>query len=451
MTKHHIGSVTLSISGEYITNHYREMALQGDYLDAIEGLKDALIGMTSEQAINVLTGNYKIIGDSSDDSVAMVPDNEFQQLKDIYYQYYDKYVFKDGDVYELKSLSFDIGSANVWGASNEFNAWKSTTFKDGEVIRDMDANGLAIYFGSLTGDENFHTIEELNGCGVLCNWEIVDLRLDNIPNHLTKNIHTSKAFLNSYQNGDIEVMQFDESRAKTENVLNEFERRKRFKAKMLKQSEEVELSIDQIYNKIWEQNGSETVILEGYKIPAKPFHAWCLNRSYKLYHFIKWCNVSKSGYKMPEDDPTHTDWVIGAGIEPSEFYANFQHLNTSAYDYRFDYISKLTKSNLVPLVSFRNTSLQTSVQHVEADEIIKGDDSVIVIIPDCTTKWANIAKQVGRLGGIIIAQTGGELSHLVINKEEYGCDIYLHKNAMELFEHRTLLKIEPELNQYTFI
>lgn len=55
------------------------------------------------------------------------------------------------------------------------------------------------------------------------------------------------------------------------------------------------------------------------KVPRAPFMHWAFARM-KMYEsqLPPWQTISPIGLKMQNDDPYHTDWVIGAGLDPED-------------------------------------------------------------------------------------------------------------------------------------
>lgn len=56
------------------------------------------------------------------------------------------------------------------------------------------------------------------------------------------------------------------------------------------------------------------------RVPRNPFFRWALRNRPDLWDKYPWENVFHGGYKMFGDDPNHTDWTMGCGLEPYEAY-----------------------------------------------------------------------------------------------------------------------------------
>jgi hypothetical protein len=72
-----------SLSGEWFTEHVRSLWAQEDRADhALKTLMVSLHGITHEQAISILEGRNKLVGNSSDDAgIQLVPDDSKKKVK----------------------------------------------------------------------------------------------------------------------------------------------------------------------------------------------------------------------------------------------------------------------------------------------------------------------------------------------------------------------------------
>lgn len=117
-------------------------------------------------------------------------------------------------------------------------------------------------------------------------------------------------------------------------------------------------------DKILEQNGDDWIEItysvddkeKTVKIPAKPFHQWCIGSGRMIEvpdweenvkKITPWDTVSPPSVKMQNDNIFHTDWVIGAGYDPEEWYDNvrndpeFEALDSAVWRYSFDFTVSL--------------------------------------------------------------------------------------------------------------
>jgi len=89
------------------------------------------------------------------------------------------------------------------------------------------------------------------------------------------------------------------------------------RAAILKQADGdlLDLSWDAVLN----ADGAVRVPAGSIKVPRAPFLRWAFARL-KMFEdqMPPWQNISPPGLKMMNDDPNHTDWIIGAGLDPTD-------------------------------------------------------------------------------------------------------------------------------------
>lgn len=69
-------------------------------------------------------------------------------------------------------------------------------------------------------------------------------------------------------------------------------------------------------DKAWGRNGN--IPAGKVQVPRAPFLRWAFAKMKMYEDFLQpWQNVCPSGMKMPLDNQDHTDWVVGAGLDPA--------------------------------------------------------------------------------------------------------------------------------------
>ncbi len=95
--------------------------------------------------------------------------------------------------------------------------------------------------------------------------------------------------------------------------------------------------MQRIGERVREQAGDDVFPLElgdgrTVQVPRVPFMYWALTRLPERRSVLPpWDLVSESGLKLSNDNPYHSDWVLGAGLEITESYAD--HVNKPAWRY----------------------------------------------------------------------------------------------------------------------
>ena len=113
MTKRLIDRVAFTITGEYIVEDARHQVLSGTWLRAIQSMRESLIGFTFEHAVQVLSGEMTLEGDSNV-GIDMVEDKSsadyIREMKEVYLSelFYEsgtlyKFVRKVGNI-EFKNM-----------------------------------------------------------------------------------------------------------------------------------------------------------------------------------------------------------------------------------------------------------------------------------------------------------------------------------------------------------
>lgn len=75
-----MSEITFKIEGEWLTQHCRSLWTREDKADiALRTLLDSLIGINYDQALGILDGRYRLVGDSNE-GINMVPDTDRHDL-----------------------------------------------------------------------------------------------------------------------------------------------------------------------------------------------------------------------------------------------------------------------------------------------------------------------------------------------------------------------------------
>lgn len=128
-------------------------------------------------------------------------------------------------------------------------------------------------------------------------------------------------------------------------------------------------------------------------VPRAPFMNWALRRTPMKHLAPPWSPVSRSGMKLPLDDPYHTDWWLGAGLELDESVYGGD-VQDAAFHTMFE--------------------LQRKLGNFECAVIVAGDDvsgvigKEIVVLPDLhPDRLEAMSKALA-----VITEAGGAMAHL---------------------------------------
>ncbi len=162
--------------------------------------------------------------------------------------------------------------------------------------------------------------------------------------------------------------------------------------------------------------------------PRAPFMNWALRRTSLKHLAPPWETVCPSGMKLPLDDPYHTDWWLGAGLE----------LDESPYGSDVDKAAHHTMYEL-----------HHQLGGYDCAVIVTGEDvygtvgKEIVVAPDL---------QPDRLESIsaakaVITETGGALAHLAQVALERGIVIVLVPDACTRYKTGMRLSVKPSVGE----
>ncbi|MFZ3513788.1 hypothetical protein LC147_11925 [Vibrio harveyi] len=468
MTKRKVKTVSFSVEGAFVVNIAREKAVYESWKDAISMLTDSFTGMSLEIAVAILKGDKTLDGWNSDIKLVDETPEERKRLTDEYiYQYQD--VLKVGEQYYKPIYWMAPTRACHAYVNEEFHGGSfhinETPASDIEIASFWLSDIAQYHYSRHTRKDNFHMY--------IVAWEkvgripplwfkdekdpnvIIDRRIMDGTFHRIMELDNDavqarwKGYV--YDNDDAHMPLVNLAAQKLAPLAQEGFMRQLKEQAMQDQMDAKERAFEimRLRHEIWEQNGEDdyVVLCDVYKVPRKPLANWALCRSKGDHLAPSWNTVCDSGWKMYGDNPDHTDWVIGAGVDPADIYDSKKALNDAAYAWAHKYQTEQTKGDLSLLVPLRESPIESLVQHPEPQDAVDKD---IVFIPDCSTKWIKVAKQVGKRGGIIITKTGGKMSHLVMNGEGYGVTILMHPEADQLFPKHCLVTIDPSNQTYRF-
>ncbi|WP_439398535.1 PEP-utilizing enzyme [Bradyrhizobium sp. PMVTL-01] len=140
------------------------------------------------------------------------------------------------------------------------------------------------------------------------------------------------------------------------------------------------------------------------KLPRAPFENWCLWRTDGAHLAMPWQQVSPQGVKMFGDDPYHTDFLIGAGLEPDAMIADGD-LNEAIYNLRHR-VQEEKLGFKCAVLSGNGTARGTVVHPKPHDNV---PDDAIVVLRDASPAYLDLALKAKA----VIVERGGSMAHLV--------------------------------------
>lgn len=433
--------VHFSIEGEFITNHFRTICLEGNWSRALETLQESLIGFPAELAIKVLSGDMKLVGVNE---LNLEEDLDSADYKQELLEMYGQYIFIDGIWYkptaiintikpgqdhisdrariyvpDYDHITFINDNLITLSKKDLYNppSWLEPQLRKRTQLIETLFRGVIEYGIIADQIEYSSTCEESN--------------LKEIVNY-----QSERGFICSYD----EVEWFMEEDFVQEEV---------FQRKVLRRQIEREREaayIQDLRSKIVEQANETggfielTYHEETFNVPKIPFYHWCYKHgTHKNYIFDllpDWNIISPSGLKMGGDDPVHTDFVIGAGFNPEDFYLNESFKSAC---YRF-----MHRALDIEVITFAGSgTFEGEIKKVTDDVSVEDCRDQIIVIPHAGVEYFEHSK----VAKLTICEVGGPGSHLAINASEYKINLCMIENAMKIFDKTNVI---VDLNNGTF-
>lgn len=233
------------------------------------------------------------------------------------------------------------------------------------------------------------------------------------------------------------------------------EREARRQAKEEEEERKYQERLEGIRTKVMEKAGDDTFILtlqdgKEVTVPRAPFMRWALCRTDYFDQAPQWENESWSGMRLPLDNPDHSDWMLGAGLELADY--NRDNVSMPALEEMFE-IQESFRRPKVPFAGIM-AAMEMLSETVHACTVIADSGEVegivgkdIAVFPDSKPKRV---KQLEGIKGVIV-EKGGQLGHFAIVSRGKGVTVMLHKQACDLFEEGVRLNLNPKTGRVVIL
>jgi len=423
-----------TITGEYITQKVRDMVLSENIFGAVQILESMSI---PENIIEqILLGSATLTGENENITLNEDTDTEYQKrLKEVYatvlikqttaYKVVAKCNILSGDqfFYRFSLLFRETNSEDVVVVNKEN--------ENKVLIVDLYPQGASKILKAIVGDKDYKDI----------NISFIEERgLNSVDYELLKNreIELDKYTVNLFHSRNLDTTDYEEEyQAQYIDVVNTFNR--------LFQ-EEQDLMIKNLREEILEKS-KESIVIDSYKIPKEPFIQWLLTshigegymRKVIKERFgvesVEWEPVSPSGLKLRNDNRSHTDWIIGAGLNPEDYYrSDLENL-----------VSEYLTLRENDIVTFSGTGI-ISGRLTTDTENCKGK---ILFIPHAGVEFLDAARQAKA----VVCKIANGGAHLVVNAEEEDINICMaykvYDRLSEEYED-SLIELDFEKNKIRY-
>jgi phosphohistidine swiveling domain-containing protein len=194
-------------------------------------------------------------------------------------------------------------------------------------------------------------------------------------------------------------------------------------------------------------------------VPKNPFVLWCLRHfDYEAHGKERpvWNKIAGSGLKMYNDDPYHSDWMIGAGVPLDATYDHDEDsfgavVRSCAYSKMSDITAEYTGHAFTVLAKSNISWYSGKIVHAEPGKGVPPGS--IVVVPSAGPDYQlamETASKTGDYGpGCIICETGGKLAHLSIVGREMNCLVLMLPNACTMYRDGEHVFIDVEAGTIT--
>jgi len=187
------------------------------------------------------------------------------------------------------------------------------------------------------------------------------------------------------------------------------------------------------------------------RVPRGAFEHWACRPSGAEHLASPWQAVSPQGIKQGSDDPYHTDWMLGAGLNPKDMRHDGPSpeltaaLNEAAYAARAEVEKRLLDFDCSVLLS--GPDIIGRAWHPSSPDDLSipySDEPPVAILRDARPDWLPVVMEVLGKGGAVIVERGGEMAHLVNEARGTGFGpIVRRAKALKLYPDNLLVKVSP--------
>jgi hypothetical protein len=436
-------SLHFTVEGGFITNHFRNLCLEGEWSKALNQLQQSLIGFPMDLAIKVLSGEKRLEGENNEMTLEDDPDSS--EYREKLLSLYGRRIYRHGVWYKPMAII-------------------NTIYEDCEMASERARIYCPDYDSYMFLNGTMITLEKTADSNPPV-WLEETLRKEPMPEVFLRGVveyGVTESDIETYGSEDSMVREIVEYQTERGFLCDEYEVsdfmdldfvreeiRQRKKIRAVYEERKAEAYYAELREKIFEQaeesGGFMTIKAchgeKEYRVPRAPFLKWCYTYgSHMIYQgelLPEWEPVSPSGLKMGGDNRYHTDYVIGAGFGPHEFYDNDDFKSAA-----FDALNNELELDLITVTG--SGKIVGSIHKISEDTDPEYCRDKIIVIPHAGVEYFEHSK-VARL---TIAEIGGPGSHLAINAAEFDIKLILIENARKILEKD---EIEFDLDNQTYV
>jgi hypothetical protein len=463
-TEEKVTKVHFSISGEALTTLSREILRDVNWREATNFLVNGLQGMTTDLALKILKGEKKLVGDSSTKNIESVNDKNEGWNHQLNWLFCGIYRPQAGKYYRPYAKVVSWGEDDARWAIQQLNlTGYPPILPSGESVAQHKRIGVwrSMFYANNPGQDKVFP----NYKGEAFLFESVDVpppwvkgfEYDQVDKAIEDVIKVGRSLdVRGYRVNISDVVEEDKRRSiqkalkplpdtkqqmQLEEVL-EKDREETYQKRLVEYREQIEKQVEETKTG-WLQIGA-------YRVPKAPFIHWCLRRSPagELGLLPEWKTVCPIGMKMFNDDPYHTDWCVGAGVDLDEAYNSETEIHKLSWKKMGDIREEMLGFKAVNFGAseYRYGVCYHPDKNLEIGKVDK-DDEVILVLPNGDVKYESLVLQYCKKGGGVILETGGKLCHLATVAREVGIVMMQHPSATTLFKAGYRVSLDPSNHQ----
>ncbi|TLX15871.1 hypothetical protein [Rhizobium sp. MHM7A] len=392
-------SLSFSTTGPAIIEHVRGLMHRGDWRSALNDAKEIFPDVPDEPLIEILKGNKTLIGRTTDpDGIDYVDDLD-PTYRDHLAKMYDGAILIDGMMYRPISVITDYGPHDQIG---EAYLPDDISTEDQASLSNFDRSELmnrALFYanGNRLAKAILCDVPATNGGDDIQTLAVIFEPTFDLPSWIKPAPNAQAAAEQRLSCLEYTGHERLFPKKKTSTLPPEEER----KAAILKQNQDLGYGLRAI------DFGEKIGVRQ---VPLAPLIVWAaghLRKYQKVETSIpNWRPVNPSGLKLNMDDPTHTDWMLAAGLLDPNLWG--EDLDKRMWQISEDLQMELTGTHFHVLAAGKSAASGVIKFCKTADDV---EHNTIAVVPNASVRYYEIALKA--TATIVIE--GGAMSHLAVN------------------------------------
>lgn len=446
-----------SIDGAYLTEFARTRVLEGRWDHAWATLMEGLDGMTAEIALRILKGDAKLTGRNND--VGLEDDDDTEYKAAFARMFSGVYVTSDGEYMEPYAVVTSWGIDDKKGAVDATDSDFLQETSNGQPRYEGEYKGVGVGAINKSGRSLFYANDprndvvrsvnagEVGGGEVPGPAHVLFRRAKNYPIILaaTAPLNDPQAAFDAYVAADryLDVRGWTRSFGNRDDEFagEPVAETKTLRSRMVDEAETRMAKLEEELNgyrvTIDKQAGDDwfDIEIEGRTlvVPNAPFMNWALNRTQGRHFAPEWKIVTRSGMKMINDDPYHTDYLIASYWKDTKERLGLGAMEGAVREALYGRMFDLQET----MLSFKCGVLcgegyaDGKIVHLKPGDRLKAGE--IGVIPNAGPDYVEAAFDAITHGTAIITEAGGAMAHLATVGREKNLRLVRVKDARTLY------------------